>query len=284
MRPARWCDARLADGSRVNAIVPPLSLDGPILTIRKFAADPFRSSDLVAMGTMTQQVATVLAACVAGGLNVLVSGGTGTGKTTLLNVLSSYVSSDERIVTIEDAVELQLHQDHVIRLEARPANMEGQGEITIRDLVRNSLRMRPDRIIVGEVRGAEALDMLQAMNTGHDGSLSTVHANAPRDALARVETMVLMSGFDLPSRAIREQIASALNLVVHIERFRDGSRRVANLTEVLGMEGDVIAMQDVFRWDYARNTLVPTGIRPQFMDRLHDHGVVLPFTTFEVQS
>ena len=215
----------------------------------------------------------MLSACVEGGLNILVSGGTGTGKTTLLNVLSSFVPDDERVVTIEDAVELQLHQDHVIRLEARPANLEGQGEITIRDLVRNSLRMRPDRIIVGEVRGAEALDMLQAMNTGHDGSLSTVHANAPRDALARIETMVLMAGFDLPSRAIREQIASALNLVVHIERFRDGSRRIANVTEVLGMEGDVITMQDVFKWDYRANAIVPTGIRPQFTDRLHDHGI-----------
>jgi len=196
-------------------------------------------------------------------------------------VLSSFVPHDERIVTIEDAVELQLHQDHVIRLEARPANLEGQGEVTIRDLVRNSLRMRPDRIIVGEVRGAEALDMLQAMNTGHDGSLSTVHANAPRDALSRVETMVLMAGFDLPSRAIREQIASALNLVVHIERFRDGTRRVANVTEVLGMEGEVITMQDVFRWDFTANAVVPTGIRPHFTDRLQDHGVNLPAGVFE---
>jgi pilus assembly protein CpaF len=275
-------DARLADGSRVNAIVPPLSLDGPILTIRKFAKDPFKTNDLVELGTLTPQVASVLSACVEGGLNILVSGGTGTGKTTLLNVLSSFVPEDERVVTIEDAVELQLHQQHVIRLEARPANLEGQGEITIRDLVRNSLRMRPDRIIVGEVRGAEALDMLQAMNTGHDGSLSTVHANAPRDALARIETMVLMAGFDLPSRAIREQIASALNLVVHIERFRDGTRRVANVTEVLGMESDVITMQDVFKWDYRTNALVPTGIRPEFTDKLFDRGVKVPLTAFEV--
>jgi pilus assembly protein CpaF len=273
-------DARLADGSRVNAIVPPLSLDGSILTIRKFAKDPFQAADLVAMGTLTPAVATVLSGAVHGGLNVLVSGGTGTGKTTLLNVLSSFAPSHERIVTIEDAVELQLHQEHVIRLEARPANMEGQGEITIRDLVRNSLRMRPDRIIVGEVRGAEALDMLQAMNTGHDGSLSTVHANGPRDALARVETMVLMAGFDLPSRAIREQIASALDLVVHIERFRDGMRRVANVSEVLGMEGDIITMQDVFRWDYAVDALVPTGIRPEFETRLRDQGVQLPAGVF----
>ena len=274
-------DARLADGSRVNAIVPPLSLDGSILTIRKFAKDPFQASDLVRMGTLTPQVAAVLSACVEGGLNVLVSGGTGTGKTTLLNVLSSFVPSDERIVTIEDAVELQLRQRHVIRLEARPANMEGQGEITIRDLVRNSLRMRPDRIIVGEVRGAEALDMLQAMNTGHDGSLSTVHANGPRDALARIETMVLMAGFDLPSRAIREQFASALNLVVHIERFRDGIRRIANVTEVLGLEGEVISMQDVFKYDYTAHAIVPTGIRPQFTDRLADLGVRLPAGVYE---
>jgi pilus assembly protein CpaF len=274
-------DARLMDGSRVNAIVPPLSLDGSILTIRKFAQDPFLAADLIAMGTLTPAVAGVLSACVEGGLNILVSGGTGTGKTTLLNVLSSFVPSDERIVTIEDAVELQLHQRHVIRLEARPANLEGQGAVTIRDLVRNSLRMRPDRIIVGEVRGAEALDMLQAMNTGHDGSLSTVHANAPRDALVRVETMVLMAGFDLPSRAIREQIASALDLVVHLERFRDGSRRVANVTEVLGMEGEVVTMQDVFRWDYTASAIVPTGIRPQFSDRLRDHNIVLPAGVFE---
>jgi pilus assembly protein CpaF len=274
-------DARLLDGSRVNAIVPPLCLDGSILTIRKFAKDPFQAADLIEMGTLTPAVSAVLSACVEGGLNVLVSGGTGTGKTTLLNVLSSFVPHDERIVTIEDAVELQLHQDHVIRLEARPANMEGQGEVTIRDLVRNSLRMRPDRIIVGEVRGAEALDMLQAMNTGHDGSLSTVHANAPRDALSRVETMVLMAGFDLPSRAIREQIASALNLVVHIERFRDGIRRVANVTEVLGMEGDVITMQDVYKWDYKVDALLPTGIRPVFTDRLRNHGILLPPGVFD---
>jgi pilus assembly protein CpaF len=274
-------DARLADGSRVNAIVPPLTLDGSILTIRKFAKDPFRANDLIQLGTFTPQVAAVLSAAVAGGLNVLVSGGTGTGKTTLLNVLSGFVPSDERIVTIEDAVELQLHQPHVIRLEARPPNLEGIGEVTIRDLVRNSLRMRPDRIIVGEVRGAEALDMLQAMNTGHDGSLSTVHANGPRDALARIETMVLMAGFDLPSRAIREQIASALNLVVHIERFRDGSRRVAHVTEVLGMESDVIAMQDVFRYDYTAGQIVPTGIRPEFTDHLADLGVTVPLGMYD---
>jgi pilus assembly protein CpaF len=269
-------DARLADGSRVNVIVPPLSLDGSILTIRKFAKDPFTAHDLVALGTFTESVASLLAASVEGGMNILVSGGTGTGKTTMLNVLSSFVPHQDRIVTIEDAVELQLHQDHVIRLEARPANSEGNGEITIRDLVRNSLRMRPDRIIIGEVRGAEALDMLQAMNTGHDGSLSTVHANAPRDALSRLETMVLMAGYDLPTRAIREQIASALNLIVQIERARDGSRRVSHLTEVVGMEGEIITLQDIYRYDYNAMALVPTGVRPGFVDKLAERGVTVP--------
>jgi pilus assembly protein CpaF len=273
-------DARLPDGSRVNAIVPPLSLDGSILTIRKFAKDPFQAADLVQMQTFTPQVSAVLSACVEGGMNILVSGGTGTGKTTLLNVLSSFVPHNERIVTIEDAVELQLHQQHVIRLEARPANLEGEGQVTIRDLVRNSLRMRPDRIIVGEVRGGEALDMLQAMNTGHDGSLSTVHANSARDALARIETMVLMAGFDLPSRAIREQVASALDVIVHLERFRDGSRRVANVTEVLGMEGEIVTMQDVFKYDFNAGQILPTGIRPRFATRLVDHGVRLPLEVF----
>ncbi len=268
-------DARLADGSRVNVIVPPLSLDGPILTIRKFAKEPFRVSDLVAMGTLTEQVAAVLSAAVEGGMNILISGGTGTGKTTMLNVMSGFVPSDDRIVTIEDAVELQLMQQHVIRLEARVANSEGQGQITIRDLVRNSLRMRPDRIIVGEVRGAEALDMLQAMNTGHDGSMSTVHANAPRDALARIETMVLMAGYDLPTRAIREQIASALDLIVHVDRFRDGSRRISHVTEVTGMEGEIVTLQDIYKYDYRTSTLVATGIRPEFADRLADRGVTL---------
>ena len=268
-------DARLADGSRVNVIVPPLSLDGSILTIRKFAKDPYQVTDLIEMGTLTDQVASILEATVEGGMNILVSGGTGTGKTTMLNVLSSFVPRSERVVTIEDAVELQLHQDHVIRLEARPANIEGQGQITIRDLVRNALRMRPDRIIVGEVRGAETLDMLQAMNTGHDGSLSTVHANCPRDALARLETMVLMAGFDLPTRAIREQVASALNLIVHVDRFRDGSRRVSHVTEVVGMEGDIITLQDIYKYDYkamrswsrrasapSSSTSWPTGASP----------------------
>jgi pilus assembly protein CpaF len=273
-------DARLLDGSRVNVIIPPLSLDGSILTIRKFAKDPFRVHDLIALGTLSEHVASLLANAVEGGLNILVSGGTGTGKTTLLNVLSGFVPPNERIVTIEDAVELQLHQDHVIRLESRPPNIEGHGEITIRDLVRNALRMRPDRIIVGEVRGAEALDMLQAMNTGHDGSLSTVHANAPRDALSRIETMVLMAGFDLPARAIREQIASALDLIVHVDRLRDGGRRVSTVTEVVGMEGDVITLQDIFVYDFKADTLTATGIRPVFVEKLSDRGVMVPAGLF----
>jgi pilus assembly protein CpaF len=273
-------DARLADGSRVNVIVPPLSLDGSILTIRKFAKDPFTVRDLISMGTFTESVASLLAATVEGGMNILVSGGTGTGKTTLLNVLSGFVPHEDRIVTIEDAVELQLHQEHVIRLEARPPNIEGNGQVTIRDLVRNSLRMRPDRIIIGEVRGAEALDMLQAMNTGHDGSLTTVHANAPRDALARLETMVMMAGFDLPTKAIREQIASALNLIVQIERSRDGSRHISHLTEVVGMEGEIITLQDIYRYDYKAQALVPTGVRPEFVEKMSQRDVNLPDGVF----
>ena len=274
-------DARLADGSRVNVIVPPLSLDGSILTIRKFAKDPFTVDDLIEMGTFTEGVASLLSAMVEGGLNILISGGTGTGKTTMLNVLSGFVPSDERIVTIEDAVELQLRQEHAVRLEARPSNAEGTGQITIRDLVRNALRMRPDRIIVGEVRGAEALDMLQAMNTGHDGSMSTVHANGPRDALSRLETMVLMAGFDLPARAIREQIASALDVIVQIERQRDGSRRMTHLTEVVGMEGDIVTLQDIHRFDHEAKSMVPTGIRPEFIDELERRGVPLSGGRFD---
>jgi pilus assembly protein CpaF len=278
-------DARLPDGSRVNAVIPPLAVDGPVLTIRKFALEPYRISDLVDFGTLTTESAAVLHACVWGKLNVLVTGGTGTGKTTLLNVLSGFIPDDERIVTIEDAVELQLAQRHVIRLESRPPNIEGRGQITIRDLVRNALRMRPDRIVVGEARGGEALDMLQAMNTGHEGSLSTVHANTPRDALARIETMVLMAGVDLPAKAIREQITSAIDLIVHISRMRDGSRRVTQITEVVGMEGGTITMQDVFAFDYAagiaedgrfRGVIRPTGLRPTFTERLADQGVKLP--------
>ncbi|MGH8945544.1 MAG: CpaF family protein [Acidimicrobiia bacterium] len=282
-------DARLPDGSRVNAVIPPLAVDGPVLTIRKFSKDPYKVDDLIAFGTMTPEMAQLLRACVEGRLNVLISGGTGTGKTTLLNVLSSFIPTDERIVTIEDAVELQLHQSHVVRLESRPPNIEGKGQITIRDLVRNSLRMRPDRIVVGEVRGSEALDMLQAMNTGHDGSLSTVHSNAPRDALARLETMVLMAGMDLPVRAIREQIASALDLIVHLTRLRDGTRRITHVTEVEGMEAEIITLQDVFLFDFSagvgpdgrfRGTIKPTGIRPKFSDQLADLGIPLPPTVF----
>jgi pilus assembly protein CpaF len=277
-------DARLPDGSRVNAVVHPLAIGGPFLTIRKFAKDPLMVNDLIELGTLDPEVARFLEACVKGRLNVVVSGGTGTGKTTLLNVLSGFIPSDERIVTVEDAKELQLRQEHVLSMEARPPNIEGRGEVTIRDLVRNSLRMRPDRIVVGECRSGEALDMLQAMNTGHDGSLTTIHANSPRDALSRIETMTLMAGFDLPIRAIREQMASALDLVVHLTRLRDGTRRVTHVTEVQGMEGDVIIMQDVFLFDWSMGVdpsgrflgkLRPTGIRPKFAERLHDVGIEL---------
>jgi pilus assembly protein CpaF len=282
-------DARLPDGSRVNAIVPPLAVDGPALTIRKFAADPFQVDDLIGFGTLTAEVAELLDAVVRAGLNILVSGGTGTGKTTLLNVVSSFIPASERIVTIEDAVELQLRQPHVIRLESRPPNIEGRGEVTVRDLVRNSLRMRPDRIIVGEVRGAEALDMLQAMNTGHDGSISTIHCNSPRDAFSRLETMVLMSGFDLPSRAIRDQIAAAIDLVVHLDRQSDGTRQVTQITEVTGMEGDVITASDIYSvghrvpGEYIAGEvrpIRPTGIRPSFTQRLQDQGIDLPAELF----
>jgi pilus assembly protein CpaF len=282
-------DARLPDGSRVNAVIPPLAVDGPALTIRKFATDPYTTEDLVEFGTMSTGMAALLKMCVKGKLNVLISGGTGTGKTTLLNVLSSFVPTDERIVTIEDAVELQLHQEHVVRLESRPPNVEGRGQVEIRDLLRNALRMRPDRIIVGEVRGAEALDMLQAMNTGHEGSMSTVHSNTPRDALSRIETMVLMAGLDIPITAIREYISSALSIIVHLGRLRDGSRRVTAVTEIVGMEGDIITMQDIFRFvhrgvdDEGRvlGSIQPTGIRPKFAEKLADHGYELPAEAFE---
>lgn len=283
-------DARLPDGSRVNAIIAPLALDGPVLTIRKFSPDPFTIQDLVGMGTLTQKAADFLDACVKGRLNILASGGTGTGKTTTLNVLSSFIPGDERIITIEDAAELQLHQRHVIRLESRPPNIEGKGQVSIRDLVRNALRMRPDRIIVGEVRGGEALDMLQAMNTGHDGSLSTVHANSPRDVLSRLETMVLMAGLDLPVRAIREQISSAIDLIVHLNRLKDGTRRVISVTEVLGMEGDVITLQDLFLFDFSmgmdstgryRGRLKSTGLRPHFIEKLHNYGIDISPEVFE---
>jgi pilus assembly protein CpaF len=279
-----YVDARLPDGSRVNAIIPPLAIDGPALTIRKFSADPYETSDLVSFGTLTPAVASLMEACVRGRINILVSGGTGAGKTTSLNVLSSFIPEDERILTIEDAAELKLQQPHVVRLEARPPNIEGKGAVVIRDLVRNALRMRPDRIVVGEVRGAEALDMLQAMNTGHDGSISTVHANSPRDVLSRLETMVLMAGVDLTMRAVREQIASAIDLIVHQTRLRDGTRRFTHVTEVMGMEGDVIVLQDIFLFDFKAGvdehgrflgTLKPTGIRPKFIERLQDRAVVV---------
>ncbi|CAN5694243.1 CpaF family protein [soil metagenome] len=277
-------DARLPDGSRVNAIIPPLALHGSVLTIRKFAADPLTAMDLVDKGTYTLDLVTLVEACVRGRLNLLVSGGTGTGKTTNLNVMSSFIPEGERVITIEDSAELQLQQRHVVNLESRPANAEGRGHVAIRDLVRNALRMRPDRIIVGECRAAEALDMLQAMNTGHEGSMTTVHANSPRDALSRLETMVLMAGFDLPMRAIREQIASAIDVVLQVDRMPDGRRLVTALTEVQGMEGDILLLQDIFK--YKSNgpgdpgSLLPTGLRPAFLDRIRERGVVVPASVF----
>jgi pilus assembly protein CpaF len=281
-------DARLPDGSRVNAIIPPLAVDGPTITIRKFARDPFTVDDLVSFGTLIPEMVTFLQACIRTRLNIVVSGGTGSGKTTMLNVLSSFIPPTERVVTIEDPCELQMRQRHIIRLETRPPNVEGKGMVTQRDLLRNSLRMRPDRIIVGEVRAGEAFDMLQAMNTGHDGSLTTAHANTPRDAIARIENMVLMAGLELPIRAIREQLASALNLVVHVNRMSDGTRRVTHITEVVGMEGQTVTLQDVFLFQQTGvdgrgkvlGQTVSTGLRPHFVDRFEAAGLHLPADTF----
>ncbi len=281
-------DARLPDGSRVNAIIPPLALTGPTITIRKFNADPLKVDDLIRFGSMTPEFAQFLKATVLAGVNIIISGGTGSGKTTLLNVCSSFIPENERILTIEDAAELQLQQPHVVRLEARPANSEGKGAVPIRELVINALRMRPDRIVVGECRGGEALDMLQAMNTGHDGSLTTVHSNSTRDTLNRLETLVLMAGMELPLRAIRQQVTSAIDLIVHQERLRDGSRRIVQCSEVVGMEGDTIVMQDIFRFEQTGidedgkvlGELLPTGLRPRINDRIIDAGIQLPPSVF----
>ncbi|HVC39272.1 MAG TPA: CpaF family protein [Candidatus Dormibacteraeota bacterium] len=278
------CDARLLDGSRVNAVVPPVAIDGPILTIRKFAKERLRITDLIHFGTIDEAGASFLQACVLARANILISGGTGAGKTTLLNICSGFIPPDERIVTIEDAAELQMHQEHVCRLESRPPDVRGEGRINIRDLVINALRMRPDRIVVGEVRGGEALDMLQAMNTGHDGSMTTVHANTPRDSLSRLETQVLMGGVELPAKAIRQQISSAINIIVQLNRLRDGSRRITAITEVVGMEGDTITMQDIFLMKAEgldvqgnlKNDIELTGVRPQILDRLFDMGLAVP--------
>ncbi len=282
-------DARLPDGSRVNIVIPPISLNGPCITIRKFSREPFTMTDLIALGTLTVEAAQFLQVAVQAKLNILISGGTSSGKTTLLNVLSAFIPNDERIITIEDTAELQLRQDHVVRLEARPPNIEGIGEVTIRDLVRNALRMRPDRMIVGECRGGEALDMLQAMNTGHEGSMTTIHANNPREALSRLETMVLMAGMDLPVRAIREQIAGALDLIVHMARLRDGPRKVMQVSEVTGMEGEVVTLQDLFVFEHEgvdemgrmRGRLRPTGLRPKNYERFMERGIRLPLTIFQ---
>lgn len=288
-----YVDARLPDGSRINAVIPPVAVDGPMLTVRKFATDPYTVGNLISFGTFSESVAQFLDACVRGRMNLLVSGGTGTGKTTTLNVLSSFIPPDERIVTIEDAAELKLRQPHIVRLEYRPPNIEGKGEVTIRDLVRNALRMRPDRIVVGEVRGGESLDMLQAMNTGHDGSISTIHANAPRDALSRLETMVLMGGMDLPVRAIREQIASAVQIVVHQARLRDGSRRITHVTEIVGMEGEIVTTQDIFLFDFGMGVsedgrflgrLKPTGLAPRVSEKLQNSGIEIDPGWFEPEA
>jgi len=282
-----YCDARLPDGSRVNVIIPPLALDGPTVTIRKFAEDPFGVDDLVNFGTMTREMAQFLEGCVEAALNVVVSGGTGSGKTTTLNVLSGFIPHTERIVTCEDSAELQLQQDHVVRLETRPPNIEGEGEVTMRDLVKNSLRMRPDRIILGECRGGEALDMLQAMNTGHDGSLTTLHANNPREAISRLETLVMMAGMELPQRAIREQIATAIDMIVQQARLRDGSRKVVSVTEVQGMEEDRVLQSEIFTWDQEGmvdgeiiGELKPTGVKPSFFERFKQEGIDMPDNLF----
>jgi pilus assembly protein CpaF len=284
-----YADARLPDGSRVNVIIPPCSLIGPVITIRKFKKNPLTVDDMIRFGTYTPELVEFLKACVQARLNIIVSGGTGTGKTVQLNIMSSFIPNDERIITIEDAAELQLRQEHVISLEARPPNIEGKGAVTIRDLVRNALRMRPERIVVGECRGGEAFDMLQAMNTGHEGSMTTLHANSPRDALRRLETLVLQAGMDLPLRAIRETIASAVHLIIQLERMKDGSRKVVNVTEVQGMEGDVIVMQDIFVFEQTGyeggkvlGRLRPTGIRPKFMDKIEALGINLPPEIFGV--
>ncbi len=284
-----YVDARLTDGSRVNAVIPPISLVGPVITIRKFFKNPITIEQLIEYGTVTPEALQFLKACVEAKLNIVISGGTGSGKTTLLNILSQYIPNDERIVTIENAAELQLRQEHVVTLESRPPNIEGKGEVTIRQLVINSLRMRPDRIIVGEIRDEASLDMLQAMNTGHDGSMTTAHANTPRDTLSRIETMALMAGMDLPVKAIREQVASAIDLVVHEERFKDGTRKLTNITEVSGMEGDVITMTDIFQFEQSGyedgkviGRLRPTGLRPKFIDKIEVAGIHLPATIFGI--
>ncbi|MGQ9600864.1 MAG: CpaF family protein [Anaerolineae bacterium] len=286
-RKSPMVDARLPDGSRVNAIIPPCALDGPTITIRKFSKNKLTVQDLINLESLTPEMAQFLEACVRSRVNIIVSGGTGSGKTTLLNVLSSFIPEDERIVTIEDSAELQLHQEHVVRLEAKPADVDGTGEVTIRQLVKNALRMRPDRIVVGEVRSGEALDMLQAMNTGHDGSLTTIHANSPRDTIARLETLVLMAGMDLPLKVVRAQIASAIDLIIQQARLRDGSRKVIGIAEVQGMEGDVVVLSDIFVFkekgmDNGRvlGELVPTGIRPKFTEKLEVHGYTLPANIF----